>query len=332
MTSSASRPRRLRQSPLLRKLVGENELSIDHLVYPIFVRSGNKLRKEVSSMPGIFQFSIDQVLKEIEEVSRLSIPAVLLFGIPDAKDDQAAQSYAPAGIVQKALRAIKKEFPETLLITDVCLCSYTSHGHCGLVKKRAHKVKGQDIVIDNDSTLSVLGKVAGSHAEAGADMVAPSGMMDGMVKAIRSHLDQGGFQDLPIMSYAVKYASHFYGPFREAAESPPQFGDRRTYQMDFRNAEEALKETALDIKEGSDIVMVKPALAYLDIIRRVKEKFSVPVAAYHVSGEYSMVKAAAQKGWIDEKQIVLEILTASRRAGANILITYWAKDVARYLA
>ncbi|MBI1884049.1 MAG: porphobilinogen synthase [Chlamydiae bacterium] len=327
------RPRRLRQSECLRRLLRETSLSRDHLVYPLFVRPGHKVRKEISSMSGIFQFSIDSLLKEVEEVSKLSIPAILLFGIPESKDEKGSSSYQKEGIVQKAVRAIKKEFPDLAVITDVCLCAYTIHGHCGVVKRQKSEDRSQksEVSIDNDETLPLLQKMALSHAQAGADMVAPSAMMDGMVKRLREGLDGNGFEHLPIMSYSAKFASHFYGPFRDAAESPPQFGDRRGYQMDFANGQEALREVALDIEEGADIVMVKPALAYLDIIRRVKEKFSIPVAAYHVSGEYSMVKAAAQKGWLSEKEIVIEILTSSLRAGSQILITYWAKDIAGWL-
>jgi porphobilinogen synthase len=282
-------------------------------------------------MPGIFQLSIDQTLKEMDAIAKLSIPSVLLFGIPDAKDEKGSGAYTATGIVQKALKVIKKEFPEILLMTDVCLCSYTNHGHCGIIKTRNSQLATQDSIVDNDATLPLLQKIALSHAEAGADLVAPSGMMDGMVQAIREALDDKNFESLPIMAYSAKYASSFYGPFRDAAESLPQFGDRKSYQMDFQSGDEALREVSLDIDEGADIVMVKPALAYLDIIRAVKENFDIPLAAYHVSGEYSMVKAAAQKGWIKERDVMTEILSASLRAGADILITYWAKDVARSL-
>ncbi len=324
MSFPNNRPQRLRQNHSLRRLVQENQFALHQLIAPIFVRSGQKIRKEISSMPGVFQLSSDQVLKEVEALQKLSVSTVLLFGIPETKDAQAIQSYSPKGVVQKNLNILKKEFPDMLFISDVCLCSYTSHGHCGIIKSK-------DAKIDHDGTLKVLQKIALSHAEAGADMVAPSAMMDGQVKAIRESLDQNDFQDLPVMSYSAKFASNFYGPFREAAESPPQFGDRKTYQMDFHNGEEALREIALDLEEGADIVMVKPALAYLDIIRQAKQNFSAPLAAYHVSGEYSMVKAAAQKGWLSEKEIVMEILSASHRAGADLLITYWAKDVAKWL-
>jgi porphobilinogen synthase len=315
----------------MRRLVQDVALSRDQLVLPLFVRSGQNIRKEVSAMPGVFQFSIDQILKETEEISKLSIPAILLFGVPDSKDERGSGAYAAQGIVQKTLKAIKKEFPDILLMTDVCLCSYTSHGHCGVIKTRTSKLETKNFAVDNDATLPLLQKVALSHAEAGADLVAPSGMMDGMVKTLRAVLDNKGFENLPIMAYSVKYASSFYGPFREAAESLPQFGDRKTYQMDFKNAHQALREVALDVEEGADLVMVKPALAYLDMIRAIKEQFDIPLAAYHVSGEYSMVKAAAQKGWIKEREVVTEILSASLRAGANILITYWAKEIARSL-
>jgi len=325
------RLRRLRSHPQMRRLIRDVSLSVDHLAYPLFVRSGKGIRKEVSSMPGIFQLSMDQVLKEMDEIAKLSIPAVLLFGVPDSKDEKGSGAYAAAGIVQKALKAIKKEFPEILLMTDVCLCSYTSHGHCGIIKNPKSEIRNPKLNVDNDSTLPLLQKIAVSHAEAGADLVAPSGMMDGMVQAIREALDNKNFESLPIMAYSAKYASSFYGPFRDAAESLPQFGNRKSYQMDFQTGDEALREVSLDIDEGADVVMVKPALAYLDIIRAVKENFDIPLAAYHVSGEYSMVKAAAQKGWIKERDVITEILSASLRAGADILITYWAKEVARSL-
>ncbi len=316
------RPRRLRQSPALRALMRETELSVAHLVQPLFVREGRNVRKPIRSMPGQFQLSVDQVVKEAELAHKLGVPAVILFGIPDKKDDKASGAYGPTGIVPKAVRALKKELPELIVVCDVCLCEYMSHGHCGVVEKGK---------VLNDATLAVLAKSALAYAEAGADIVAPSDMMDGRVAAIRAALDETGFANTPIMSYAAKFASAFYGPFREAAESPPQFGDRKTYQMDFANAEEALREVALDIEEGADIVMVKPALAYMDLIRRVKEKFAYPVACYNVSGEYAMVKAAAANGWLDERQVVLETLTGFRRAGADIILTYWATDVARWL-
>jgi porphobilinogen synthase len=320
------RPRRLRGSPALRALVRETELSARQLVLPLFARGGNKVRQPIGSMPGCFQLSVDELLKECEGAHAAGVPAVLLFGIPEQKDEKASNAYAANGIVQRAVRAIKKEIPELLIITDVCLCEYMNHGHCGLVHKHERGVE-----IKNDPTLKLLSRAAASHAEAGADIVAPSDMMDGRVRVIREELDRRGFDRIPIMSYAVKFASAFYGPFREAAESAPQFGDRRSYQMDAANANEALREAALDVAEGADILMVKPALAYLDLIYRVKNEFGYPLAAYAVSAEYSMIKAAAQKGWIDEKAIVMESHLAMRRAGADILITYWAREIARWL-
>jgi len=316
------RPRRLRQSAALRSLVRETELSVKHLVQPYFVRPGRNIRKPIKSMPGQFQFSIDQLVREAEQAYRLGVPAVILFGLPERKDEKASGAYATNGIVPQAVRALKKAVPELLVITDVCLCEYTSHGHCGVVR---------DGKILNDPTLALLAKSAVAHANAGADIIAPSDMMDGRVAAIRAALDKAGHTDTPIMSYAAKFASAFYGPFREAAESPPQFGDRKTYQMDFANANEALREVALDIAEGADIVMVKPGLPYLDLVWRVKEKFGYPVAVYNVSGEYAMLKAAAGNGWLDEKQAVLEMLTGFRRAGADIILTYWATTAAQWL-
>jgi porphobilinogen synthase len=316
------RPRRLRSSPALRKLVCETRLSVEQLVLPLFVRSGKKLRHPINSMPGVFQFSPDELLREAARIHKLGVPAVLLFGIPDKKDAKASGAFAKNGIVQQTVRLLKKELPSLLVITDVCLCEYMEHGHCGIVSHGK---------ILNDPTLKILAQTALSHAEAGADIVAPSDMMDGRVRAIREALDKNNFSETPIMSYAAKFASAFYGPFREAAESAPQFGDRRTYQMDAANAREALREVALDIQEGADIVMVKPALAYLDLIHRVKTEFGYPTAAYSVSAEYSMIKAAAAKGWIDERAVTLESLLAMRRAGADILITYAAADVARWL-
>src|SRR5688500_12061562 len=321
------RPRRLRGSAALRALVRETELNARQLVLPLFARGGKKVRQAIGSMPGCFQLSVDELVKECEEAVAAGVPAVLLFGIPEEKDEKASGAYAANGVVQRAVRALKKEFPELLVITDVCLCEYMSHGHCGLV----HKHNG-GVEIKNDPTLKLLARAAASQAEAGADMVAPSDMMDGRVRAIRQELDDRGLEHVPIMSYAVKFASAFYGPFREAAESAPQFGDRRSYQMDAANANEALREAALDVAEGADILMVKPALAYLDLIYRVKKEFGYPLAAYAVSAEYSMIKAGAQKGWIDEKAIVMESHLAMRRAGADILITYWARDLARWLA
>jgi len=320
------RPRRLRQNAALRALVRETEWSVSDLVMPLFVREGSRLRKPISSMPGQFQLSVDELVKEAGRTAKLGVPAVILFGIPDKKDEKASGAYAANGIVSKAVRALKKELPELIVICDVCLCEYMSHGHCGVVRK-----SGRDFRVDNDATLGLLAKSALAYAEAGADIVAPSDMMDGRVAAIRAALDETGFPDTPIMSYAAKFASAYYGPFREAAESPPQFGDRRTYQMDYANAEEALREVALDIEEGADIVMVKPAFGYQDLIWRVKEKFRYPVACYNVSGEYAMVKAAAQNGWLDEKQVVLEMLTGFRRSGADIILTYWAQQAGRWL-
>ena len=323
-----ARSRRLRATPAMRRLVRETRLTTDGLVMPLFARPGKDVRRPIGSMPGNFQLSVDELVKEARAIQKLGIPAVLLFGIPDKKDEKASGAYAKHGIVQTAVRAIKDAVPELLVITDVCNCEYTSHGHCGIVRKR----RDGALDVDNDATLELLAKSAVSHAVAGADIVAPSDMMDGRVAAIRRALDKAGFKHTPIMSYAAKFASGFYGPFREAAESPPQFGDRRTYQMDYANGDEALREVALDVAEGADIVMVKPALAYLDLVRRVKERFGLPTAVYNVSGEFSMVKAAAEKGWLDERAVVMEIMTAFRRAGADIIITYWAKDVARWLA
>ncbi|MEW6303659.1 MAG: porphobilinogen synthase [Verrucomicrobiota bacterium] len=322
----AYRPRRLRQTPALRKLVQETRLSADQLILPFFARPGKKVRQPVSAMPGVFQLSIDEVLKEAESARQAGISAVLLFGLPDKKDEKASGAYAKNGIVQETVRALKKELPGLLVVTDVCLCEYMSHGHCGIVHKQRNEWE-----ILNDPTLKLLAQTAVSHAEAGADIVAPSDMMDGRVRAIRESLDASGFGNTPIMSYAAKFASAFYGPFREAAESAPQFGDRRSYQMASPNAEEALREVALDIQEGADIVMVKPALACLDIIYRVKQQFHYPTAAYAVSAEYSMVKAAAANGWISERDVMLESHLAMRRAGADIIITYAAKEIAAWL-
>jgi len=316
------RLRRLRRSEALRALIRETKVEIGDLIYPLFVVEGNKIKQKISSMPGQYRFSYDLLPKKVEEIARLGIPAIILFGIPQKKDEVGSSAYHPKGVIQQAIRAIKKATPELLVITDVCLCEYTSHGHCGIVV---------DGYVDNDKTLELLGKTALSHAEAGADMVAPSDMMDGRVKSIRQALDGNGFQNVPVMAYAAKYASAFYGPFREAAESAPQFGDRRSYQMDPPNWREALREVEQDIAEGADIVMVKPALPYLDVIRKVRDTFNYPLAAYSVSGEYAMVKAAAQQGWLDEKRIVLEMLTAIKRAGADIIITYYAKEAARWL-
>lgn len=307
------RPRRLRQTPALRRLVQETRLSVEQLVLPLFVRGGKKVRQPISSMPGVFQLSCDEILREAEKAHALGVPAVLIFGIPDVKDEKASGAYAQNGIVQKAVRFLKKELPELLVITDVCLCEYMSHGHCGIVEKSRGRIL-------NDPSLKLLARTAVSHAEAGADIVAPSDMMDGRVRAIREALDANNFFDTPILSYAAKFSSAFYGPFREAAESTPQFGDRRSYQMNAANTEEALREVALDIQEGADMVMVKPALAYLDILHRVKTEFGYPTAAYSVSAEYSMIKAAAANGWIDERAVTMESLLAMRRAGADIVI------------
>jgi len=320
------RPRRLRQSRALRSLVAETRLSVEQLVLPLFVRPGRKLRRAIEAMPGVFQLSPDELVREATQIHGLGVPAVLLFGLPASKDAKASGAHARNGIVQETVRLLKKELPGLLVITDVCLCEYMSHGHCGVVRRGK---SGPRIL--NDPTLKLLARTAVSHAEAGADIVAPSDMMDGRVRAIRAALDQSGFTETPIMSYAVKFASAFYGPFREAAESAPQFGDRRSYQMDASNATEALREVSLDIQEGADIVMVKPALAYLDILYRVKTEFGYPTAAYAVSAEYSMIKAAAARGWIDERAITMESLLAMRRAGADILITYAARDVACWL-
>jgi porphobilinogen synthase len=322
MSFPIDRPRRLRRTEALRGIVRETRLSTSGFIYPMFVCPGSKVRKEVSSMPGIYQQSVDQIVEECREVEQLGIPGVILFGLPDFKDARGTSSLAAEGVVPKAIEAIHKAKLKLLLITDVCLCEYTDHGHCGVIER--------DEVV-NDATLEILGQQALTHARAGADVVAPSDMMDGRVAVIRGKLDDHKFVNIPIMSYAAKYCSGFYGPFREAAQSTPQFGDRRSYQMDPGNSREALKEVAQDLKEGADIIMVKPALSYLDIIRMVKDRFDVPVAAYNVSGEYSMVKAAAQNNWIDEKRVVLEILTGIQRAGAGIILTYHAKDVARWL-
>ena len=321
-TEPFKRFRRLRMTEAFRSMVRETELSVKDFIYPLFVVPGSKVRKEVKSMPGVFQLSIDEVVRECAEVKSLGIPAVILFGIPAHKDEIGSEAYDEAGIVQLTVRALKKEVPELVLITDVCLCEYTSHGHCGIVRN------GE---IVNDESVELLAKSALTHAQAGADMVAPSDMFDGRVKAIRTILDEKGFQNLPIMSYAAKYASGFYGPFRDAAESAPKFGDRRSHQMDPANTDEALREVEQDIVEGADIVMVKPALSYLDVIRRVKDNFGMPTAAYNVSGEYSMIKAAGANGWIDEQRVMMEVLTSIKRAGADLILTYFAKDAARAL-
>jgi len=316
------RPRRLRKGETIRRMVRETSLSPDDFIYPLFVIYGKNIRKEIKSMPGCFQESVDRIVKHAKEVYSLGIPAVILFGLPEHKDEIGSSAYDPHGVVQKAIRAIKNKIPELYVVTDVCMCEYTSHGHCGIIENNDVK---------NDPTLELLAREAVSHAKAGADMVAPSDMMDGRVEAIRIALDAEGFSETPIMSYAAKYASAFYGPFRDAAESVPQFGDRRSYQMDPANRREALKEVALDIEEGADIVMVKPAMTYLDIISDIKENFALPVAAYNVSGEYSVLKAAAKLGWIDEERAMMEVLTSIKRAGADIILTYFAKEAAKVL-
>jgi porphobilinogen synthase len=316
------RPRRLRRNERLRNLIRETTLEPGNFIYPLFIGPGKDRAQPVSSMPGVAQLSIDRAVREAREVAGLDISAVILFGIPERKDAKGSEAYDDHGIIQQAIGAVKEAVPDLLVMTDVCLCEYTDHGHCGVIQK------GE---VDNDATLELLAAEALSHARAGADVVAPSDMMDGRVGAIRKTLDDNGFAHTPIMAYAAKYASGFYGPFREAAESTPQFGDRRSYQMDPANSDEALREVDLDIREGADIVMVKPALAYLDVIYRVKEKFGYPLAAYNVSGEYSMIKAAGQNGWIDEPRIMMEVLYAIRRAGADMILSYFAKDAARLL-
>ncbi|MBW8004555.1 MAG: porphobilinogen synthase [candidate division NC10 bacterium] len=316
------RPRRLRRSETIRRMVRETILQVDDLIMPLFVVRGRGIRKEIPPMPGNYQLSVDQLIIEVKEIAALGIPAVLLFGIPEQKDAYGSEAYAKEGVIQQAVRAIKDSVSDLLVITDTCLCDYTSHGHCGVVEEGTVK---------NDPTLKLLAQAAVSQAEAGADIVAPSDMMDGRVAAIREALDTSGFEDVAIMSYAAKYASAFYGPFRVAADSTPQFGDRRSYQMDPANAAEALREVAMDIEEGADIVMVKPALAYLDVLWRVRTAFDVPVAAYNVSGEFAMVKAAARLGWLEEERAMFEILTAIKRAGADLILTYFAKDAAQRL-
>lgn len=317
------RARRLRSSENMRRLVRENRLTTDDLIYPLFVTNGEGINNPVVSMPGVFQQSVDNILKETDEVVKLGIPGVLLFGIPAYKDPQGSSAYDENEAVQRAIKEIKNKYPDLLVIPDLCMCEYTSHGHCGILDEKGNVL--------NDQTIEILAKIALSYAMAGADMVAPSDMMDGRVAAIRKALDANGYSNMPIMSYSAKYASGFYGPFRDVAESTPQFGDRRGYQMDPANSDEALKEVWLDVEEGADIVMVKPALPYLDIIRRIKDEFNMPVAAYNVSGEFAMIKAAVQNGWLDEKRVVMEALTGMKRAGADIIITYHAKDVAKWL-
>ncbi|MDO8784995.1 MAG: porphobilinogen synthase [Syntrophales bacterium] len=316
------RPRRLRKSENFRRMIRETSLSVDDLVYPLFVIPGKGVKKPITSMPGHFQMSCDHLIKEVQKTKEMGIPGVLLFGIPEKKDEVASGAFAQNGVIQQAVKRIKDKVPDISVITDVCLCEYTSHGHCGMMDKGD---------VDNDSTLEVLAETAVSHARAGADMVAPSAMMDGQVSAIREALDEAGYENLPIMAYSAKYASCFYGPFREAAASAPQFGDRRSYQMDVANGDEAIREMTLDVEEGADIIMVKPALPYLDIIRRAREEFDLPLAAYNVSGEFSMIKAAGGFGWLDEERAMMESLLSIKRAGADIIITYFALDAAEAL-
>ena len=317
-----NRTRRLRKTENIRRLVRENKLSVDDLIYPLFIEEGENIHTEIVSMPGIFRFSLDTLGKELDEVVKLKIPAVILFGIPTNKDEDGSETWNDEGVMQQAVRFIKKNYPGLYVITDVCFCEYTSHGHCGII---------HDNDVDNDATLPNIAKQVISHARAGVDMVAPSGMMDGMIQTIREALDQTGFPNLPVMSYAVKYSSAFYGPFRDAADSAPSFGDRRTYQMDPSNRDEGLREATFDDQEGADILMVKPALSYLDIIRDLKNNFDRPIACYNVSGEYAMIKAAAEKGWIDGEKVMMESLLSMKRAGADIIITYFAKEVAKVL-
>ena len=317
-----TRLRRLRKNEHLRRLTAETKVSVDDFIYPLFVCPGKGVKNEINAIPDVFQMSIDNIVKECKIVYELGIPGIILFGIPEKKDSLGSEGYSDKGIIQRAVNQIKKEVPELIIITDVCLCEYTDHGHCGVIVNND---------VDNDQTLELLAKMAVSHAKAGADIVAPSDMMDGRVKKIRTALDEGGFNQIPILSYSAKYASAFYGPFREAAESAPKFGDRKSYQMDPPNSDEAMREITLDIEEGADIVMIKPALAYLDIIRRAKEIFNIPIAAYNVSGEYSMIKAGARMGWIDENKIIIEVLTSIKRAGADIIITYFAKEAVELL-
>lgn len=328
MAYPKTRMRRLRRNATFRRMVRETRLSVDNLVFPMFVRPGEGVRNPIASMPGNFQFSVDALAEEAKKVAGRGVPGIILFGIPEHKDAVGSEAYGDNAIVCRAIEAVKSAAPELCVITDVCLCEYTSHGHCGVIKNNRDGVPD----VDNDATLELLVKEALAHVRAGADMVAPSDMMDGRVGAIREGLDAAGFSGVPIMAYSAKFASSFYGPFRDAAESPPQFGDRSSYQMDPANGREALREIALDIEEGADIVMVKPALAYLDVLARAAERFDLPLAAYHVSGEFAMVKAAAANGWIDEKRAALEILTSIRRAGASLILTYWACDAARWLA
>jgi porphobilinogen synthase len=316
----ANRPRRLRKNENFRRMIRETRLSVDDLVFPLFVTTGKNVKKPIGAMPGNYQMSVDHIVREVKATKELGIPAILLFGLPAKKDERGSGAYARDGITQRAVSEIKEKVPDILVITDLCLCEYTSHGHCGMIKK------GE---VDNDTTLDILAETAVSQARAGADMVAPSAMMDGQVQAIREALDEEGFEEVPIMAYSAKYASCFYGPFREAAESAPQFGDRKAYQMDPPNSDEAMREISLDVEEGADIIMVKPALAYLDVIRRAREEFDLPLAAYNVSGEFAMIKAAAKLGWIDGERAMMEVLTAIKRAGADIILTYFARDAAK---
>jgi porphobilinogen synthase len=339
MSFPTTRPRRLRATPILRQMVRETTLAPDDFIYPMFVVHGQEVRREIKSMPGVYQLSVDQAVAEAREVAGLGIPSIVLFGVPAVKDAVGSENFSDEGIVQQATRAIKDALPELVVIADVCMCEYTDHGHCGVIRDQRLEIRdqspisnSQSLIIDNDATLEILQKAAVSYARAGADVVAPSGMMDGMVGAIRSALDAEGFVNVSILSYAIKYASAFYGPFREAAEGAPKFGDRKTHQMDPANAREALRELALDVEEGADMVMVKPALPYLDIIRRVRDACHLPLAAYNVSGEYAMIKAAAANGWLNEPAVVLELLTGIKRAGADLILTYHAKDAARWLA
>jgi porphobilinogen synthase len=317
-----SRLRRLRKSAAVRDMFRETSLSPADFIYPLFIVEGDNIKKEISSMPSQFQLSIDNALRQCDEMVELGVSSTILFGIPNEKDEVGSGAYAENGIIQRATRAIKDRFPEMIVVTDVCLCEYTSHGHCGVIENG---------YVHNDKTLELLAREAVSHAQSGADIIAPSDMMDGRIDAIRKALDANGSGDMPIMAYSAKYSSGFYGPFREAAESTPQFGDRKTYQMDFGNSDEAMREIALDIQEGADIVMVKPALSYLDVIRRTKDTFNMPICAYNVSGEYSMIKAAAQNGWLDGEKVMMEVLTSIKRAGADVIITYFAKEAAALL-
>lgn len=317
-----NRLRRLRQNAIIRKMVSETTLTVNDFIYPLFIAEGKNIKKEISAMPGIYQFSAENAVRECESVRKAGISSFILFGIPQKKDDMGSGAYDKHGVIQEAIKQIKKEIPDILVVTDVCLCEYTSHGHCGVV------IDGK---IDNDKTLELLAKEALTHAQAGADIIAPSDMMDGRIGVIRKTLDANGFVNIPILAYSAKYSSAFYGPFREAAESEPQFGDRKSYQMDYRNSEEALREIYLDIQEGADIVMVKPALSYLDIIRSAKDSFNIPICAYNVSGEYSMIKAAAKMGWLNGEKSMMEVLYSIKRAGADLIITYFAKEAAKLI-